>query len=86
MSSTCPPGRLGPRIFKHVCDLSVRRISQVFRGVTEAKQIPGGDQDVQILNVTASLAIICAFLCVIAGYGVGTRRIDVMTQVVGMYS
>ena len=55
--------------------------------MTEAKQIPGGDQDVQILNVTASLAIICAFLCVIAGYGVGTHRIDVMTQVVGgMYS
>lgn len=47
----------------------------------EAKQSPEGEQDVLLLNVTASLAVSCALLCVFAGYGVGARKVQVMTQV-----
>eukprot|EP00903_Cladosiphon_okamuranus_P011441 g10779.t1 len=56
-------------------------VPMVFEGLRAAKQSPGRDQDAQILRVTASLAIICALLCVLAVYGVGTRRVDLMAQV-----
>lgn len=55
---------------------------QILRAmVVEANESRQGDQDALILNLTASLGLICAMLCAFSAHGVGAHRVGVMTQV-----
>lgn len=57
------------------------QLEQALRVILDAKESPGGDQDLLILNITVSLEVICAFLCIFSAYGMGARRLRALTQV-----